>query len=158
MTALDDGNGEHFCIQKENVAALKKALAGIDESLGRILAEAAGAHQASKRAADEAMAVRHELKDERARRERECDLRHRGIDVEMRDTKLRVNRLESHEDDDEPDTGMLDRDQLLLKVEAIRAEGEKDARVARWKVVGSVSLAIVSILGAAIMAVIQRWV
>ena len=141
MTALDDGdNGRHFCTEKARIDSL-------EEGIGRCVAESSGAHNAAKRCFDEVVSLRGELKLDRESRQRECDLRHRAGDIEARDIKQRVGRLEDHEDD-EPDTGIMSRDELVTDRHRLKDTHETELRRERIKAIVAVVAAVCGALTA----------
>jgi len=143
VTALDDGNSKHYCVQLSRFDAL-------DSGVGRCVAEASGARVAAERAADAVLELTASLTALRQQRERECDIRHVGLDREVRDIKIRVGRVEDHEDheDDEPDTGVMSRDELVTDRHRLKDTHEVELRSERIKGIVAVSVAVCSLVTA----------
>jgi len=72
-------------------AAAREAAERAEAAAGRAEQQAAGGRLAAERAANEVNALTGELRDERLSRQRECDIRHEGVNA-------RLARVEAHDD------------------------------------------------------------
>ena len=146
MKAIDNNGGAphgHCAKHDRAIEALEARADAHDTSDGEILAILDKTYRAATLAANEATAVRGELKDERERRQRECDIRHEGVSA-------RLVRVENHDDFEDKSGVTYAPDILALRydergVELAKAKAK--TRQAMWIALPSIVIAVATVAG-----------
>jgi chromosome segregation ATPase len=181
---MKGGNGESPVTTEQRLSAIESRQAQQEETDGRVLRELseirssmnemadgiATSNRTSRSAVEEVMGLRGELRDEIARRDRECDIRHGPVD-------RRLARLEDHDDTLTASSAMTYSEEALRKRydaiksdvsslkaaaqanEAARVAAERSAAVqaqrarqAMWTALGTGIVAVAGVVAAALQA------
>lgn len=152
----EPGNGRAACIQIDRIDALEVAH-------GEIARDISTTRQIATRTLDEVVALRGEMRESEARRDRECDIRHKAVD-------RRLDRIEDHDDTLDASSAVTYSEAALrtryeeLKRELIAATKDaRDAsgrveieraktRRAMWATLGTGVVAIAGVIAAALQA------
>lgn len=130
----EPGNGRPVCVQLDRIEADSARIDALEQGQGEIARDISGTRQIAAKTLDEVMALRGELRESEAKRDRTCDIRHKPVE-------RRLDRLETHEDTrptlssldygEGEVTGVQSREELVARAKlSERAETDLTAQVA----------------------------